>query len=180
MRSSLVHARLPDTFAYYAAKYAAEIFNVLPVKGARFPNGKQGTPYELFHEQKPRVSSFRVFGCPCVAKKFSVALNDITSTAHISVRNRRRNNIRNHTSQRGVRGIFIGFPHNQKGFQIYVPSTRQTKTSLDVEFDEHFKTAIAYNWKPFNDSLTLRPLETSSIIPEGPTEHRRHFRLQTP
>ena len=106
MHSNLVHAHLPDTFAYYAAKYAAEIF-----KGARFPDEKQWTPYELFHEQKPHVSLFRIFGCPCVAKTFSVALNDITNTAHISIRKRQRNNIRNHTSQRGVRGIFLGFKY---------------------------------------------------------------------
>ena len=80
-------------------------------------------------------------------------------------------NIKNNTSQQGIRGIFIGFPRNQKGYQIYIPSTRKAKISLDVEFDEYFKTAIAYTWKPFNDSLFLRPSTGNSNLPNDPAEH---------
>jgi hypothetical protein len=34
-RSLLVHARLPDTFWFQAICYAAQIFNVLPVRGLK-------------------------------------------------------------------------------------------------------------------------------------------------
>ena len=112
MRTLLVHARLPDTFAYYAAKYSAEIFNLLPIKGAHFPDGCQGTPHELFYQSKPRLSEFRVFGCPCVAKKYTISPTYSPSTGDKLSNKRKYNLIKNTTSQQGIRGIFIGFPRN--------------------------------------------------------------------
>ena len=151
MRKILLHARLPETFSFFAVTYAAHIFNVLPIKGSILPNGAQGTPYHLFHNKRPCISQFRVFGCPCVVKKHTISKDG------------KPNN--NNTFQRGVRGIFIGFPPKQKGFQIYIPATGRTITSLDVEFDENFQSAIAYTWTPFHDALSLRP--THSFLHES-------------
>ena len=53
---------------------------------------------------------------------------------------------------------------------LYIPSTQKTKISLDVEFDEYFKTAIAYTWKPFNDALTLRPKDSNPTLLDGASE----------
>jgi hypothetical protein len=48
---------------------------------------------------------------------------------------------------------------------IFVPSTRQIVVSGDVVFDETFYSAIATTWRPFHDSLALRPINSS--IPTG-------------
>ena len=36
----------------------------------------------------------------------------------------------------GFRGIFVGIPQHQKGYLVYVPSTRKVISSYDVVFDE--------------------------------------------
>ena len=157
MRKILLHARLPETFSYFAVTYAAHIFNVLPIKGSILPNGAQSTPYHLFHNKRPCIAQFRVFGCPCVVKKHTISKQGQPSN--------------NNTFQRGVRGIYIGFPPKQKGFQIYIPATGRTITSLDVEFDENFKSAIAYTWTPFHDALSLRPTHSSLLESTPAIEH---------
>ncbi len=76
------------------------------------------TPYELFVGAKPKVSHFRVFGCPCIAKKWT-----------ISVDGKPEDNSKG--TQRGIRGIHLGFSPTQKGLLLYVPSTRQIVISGD-------------------------------------------------
>ena len=51
-------------------------------------------------------------------------------------------NIR-HQAQKGFRGIFLGIPQHQKGYLVYVPSTRKIISSYDVVFDESFSSALA-------------------------------------
>ncbi len=66
-------------------------------------------------------------------------------------------------TERGIRGIFIGFATNQKGFLVYLPSTRRIAISADVLFYESFQTAIVTNWRQYQDSLALQP--ALSFIP---------------
>jgi hypothetical protein len=56
----------------------------------------------LFVGSKPMVSHFRVFGCPCIAKKWT-----------ISVDGKPEDNSKG--MQRGIRGIHLGFSRTQKG-----------------------------------------------------------------
>ena len=149
-RAMLVHARLPDTYLFHSIRYACEVFAVLPVAGLYTHDQQPATPTQLFTGQKPIVSHFRVFGCPVVIKKH-VARVDGKSLQK--------------QTQRGVRGIFIGFPDNQKGHLVYVPTTRQIVVSGDTIFDESFFSAIATTWRPFHDALALRPL--ASDVPDG-------------
>ena len=151
-RSMLVHARLPDDYWYHAVRYASAVFNVSPVQGLKNAKGECDTLFELFTGRKPLISQFRVFGCPVVAKKWTVLIDG-----------KRREN----STQRGIRGVFIGFPANQKGYLLYIPSSWQIVVSGDVAFDETFYSAIPTTWKPFNDSLVLRP--TASFIPDPNT-----------
>jgi transposase InsO family protein len=147
-RSMLVHARLPDTYYYHALRYATAVFNVLPVKGVYTKDGVIGTPYELCRGHKPAILEFKVFGCPCVAKKYLAAIDGSTQSKQ---------------TERGIRGVFIGFPENQKGYLLYVPSTRSICVSGDVFFDENFSSAIARTWQQFHDGLALIPKK--SYIP---------------
>jgi hypothetical protein len=151
-RSMLVHARLPDDYWYHAVRYALAVFNLLPVQGLKNAAGNCGTPYELFTGRKLLISHFRVFGCPVVAKKWTVQIDG----------KRKDNN-----AQCGIRGVFIGFPANQKGYLLYIPSSWQIVVSGDVAFDETFYSAIVTTWKPFHDSLVLHP--TASFIPDPNT-----------
>jgi hypothetical protein len=86
---------------------------------------------ELFVVSKPKVSLFRVFGCPCIAKKWKNLVNgkpeDDSKGAH-----------------RGIRGIHLGFSPTQKGWLLYVLfNTRQIFITRDEICDETFASAVA-------------------------------------
>jgi len=153
-RTLLVHARLPDTFWYHAMVYATDIFNVLPVRGMKNEQDCPATPYELFFSKKPSIAGFRVFGCPTVVCQWV--------TQHSS---------QGKQTERGVRGIFLGFDANNKGYMIYSPGSRQIVTSEDVSFDEHFNSAIATTWQQHRDSLALCPVESYIPVVSDTIEH---------
>jgi hypothetical protein len=138
-RSLLVHARLPDSFTFHSLTYSCKIFKVLPVKGL-YIHGHVGTPFELFQGTKPCIREFRVFGCPVTARKWMTSQNGAGKQ-----------------TQRGIRGIFIGFDKNQKGYLFYSPASRQIYLSGDIMFDESFNSTIATTWRLNRDSLALRP-----------------------
>ncbi len=120
------------------------MFNILPLKDLVTVDGTVSTPFELFVGSKLMVSHFRVFGCPCIAKKWT-----------ISVDGKPEDNSKG--TQRGIRGIHLGFSTSQKGLLLYVPSTRQIVTFGDVICDETFASTVAETWRPFHDALALRP-----------------------
>jgi hypothetical protein len=148
-RSLLVHSRLPDTFAYHAIMYSTAIFNVLPVTGLTRADGNIATPHEMFLNLKPLLQDFRVFGCPVVCKKWT------SEGGH-----------ENKQTERGMRGIFIGFSPQQKGFLIYTPGSRHIVISGDVIFDESFSTVTAATWQQHHDSLALHPLRELVTDPD--------------
>ncbi len=67
----------------------------------------------------------------------------------------------------------LGFSPTNKGFLLYVLSTRQIIISGDVICDEAFASTVAETWRSFHDALALRP--TASFIPDPYTvlEHTR-------
>jgi len=67
-------------------------------------------------------------------------------------------------TQRGIRGIFIDFAENQKGYLFYSPASRQIYISGDITFDESFGSTIATTRCLNRDSLALRP--APSAIPD--------------
>ena len=154
----LVHSRLPPTFSHHALLYAVTIFNVIPVKKLVNKNGFPVTPYELFLGEKPRIGHLRVFGCPVVARKWI-----ITNTEGKTLKNK--------TSQRSVKGVFIGLPSNQQGYLLYMPQSNRIAVSMDITFDEHFTSAILLSWTPFQDAMRLRPNESSNIDDYATLEH---------
>jgi hypothetical protein len=95
-----------------------------------------------------------VFGCPCITKKWI-----------ISVDGKPEENSKG--AQTALRGKHLGFPPTQKGLLLYVPTKRQIVISGDVTYDETFASTVAVTWRPFHDTLALRP--TSSLIPDSCT-----------
>jgi transposase InsO family protein len=124
-RSLLVHASLPDTFWYQALQYATCIFNVIPVRGLKNHAEFPATPHELFYGSKPLILSFRVFGCPSIVKRW--------------VADERGNGKQ---TERGMRGVFIGFDTNKKGYLFYMPGSRNILSSADATFDESFHSPL--------------------------------------
>ena len=154
----LVHVRLPPTVFHHALLYAVIIFNIIPVKKLVNKNGFPVTPYELFLGEKPRISHLRVFGCPIVARKWIITNNEGKT-------------VRNKTSQRSVKGIFIGLPSNQQGYLFYMPQSNRIAVSTDMSFDEHLTSALLLSWTPFQDAMKTRPIQTSNIDDYDTLEH---------
>ena len=81
---------------------------------------------------------------PCVVRK---------ATAHVETKTL---NMR-HQAQKVFRGIFVGIPEHQKGYLVYVPSTRKVVSSYDVVFDESFSSAFSYFSRPYSEAMAMRP-----------------------
>ena len=111
--SLVVHARVPEIYVHFALMYTTDhIFPVLLIKYLINEDGDPTTPYKLATVTKPSVSHLRVLFCPCVVRK---------ATAHVETK---MLNMR-HQAQKGFRGIFVGIPQHQKGYLVYVPSTKR-------------------------------------------------------
>jgi hypothetical protein len=159
MRAILVHARLSNHFYHFAGKYAKDILNVLPAKNLLDHNGNPTTPHFKAFRTKPKIGSFRVFGCPASFKRY-------TATT------RRTQN------QQASRGIFIGFPNNQAGWLFYTEKpigSRHLHISHDATFDENFDSALVFDANPFKGSIAIRrtPAATQmqSFNEQTPTEN---------
>ena len=63
-------------------------------------------------------------------------------------------------AQKGFRGIFVGIPQHQKGYLVYVPSTRKVILSYNAMFDESFSSALSYMSQPYAEAMTMRPAVT--------------------
>ena len=120
------------------------IFPVLPIKDLINEDGDTTTPYKLATGTKSSVSHLRVLFCPCVVRK---------AKAHVETKTL---NMR-HQAQEGFCGIFVGITHHQKGYLVYVPSTRKVISSYDVVFDETFSSALSYTSQPYSEAMAMCP-----------------------
>ena len=124
--SLMVHARVLEAYIHFALMYTTDhIFQVIPIKDLINEDGDPTTPHKLVTGKKPSVSHLRVIFCPLVVRK---------DTAHVETK--ALNMI--HQPQKVFRSIFVGIPEHQKGYLVYVPSTRKIISSYDVVFDESF------------------------------------------
>ena len=138
-RSMLAFANLPIEFFHFAIDYAIMILRVLPPKNLVDERGNPITTYQLLHHVKPRISRFKVFGCPVVFKRYQPFKDNKMVTDFKQV-------------QQGSRGIFVGFPSDQAGWLIYVPEKIQNShlvVSMDVAFDQTFMSGAIGTNKPF-------------------------------
>ena len=117
-QSLMVHARVPEVYVYFALMYTTyHIFPVLLIKYLINEDGDPKTPHKLATSMKPSVSHLRVF-FSCVVRK---------ATAHVETKTL---NMR-HQAQKGFYGIFVGIPEHQKGYLVYIPSTRKVILCYD-------------------------------------------------
>ena len=131
------------------------IFPVIPIKHLVNQDGEPNTPHKLATGTKPSVSKIHVLFFPFVVQN---------ATANIDPK---ALNMR-HKSQKGFRGIFVEIPQHQKGYLIYVPSTRKIVYSHDVVFDKTFSSALSYTpllySKPFAMLPAVRESTSQSIL----------------
>ena len=149
------NARLGWPFLHHALHYATHVMDMMPVKGCQVMKDntwEQSCPHKMWYieDKEAYVGLFRVFGCPCVAKvhRRRTLKDDVGDSSILTSKN---------IIQRGVRGIFIGFPKQQAGWSIYIPASSKILSSVDVAFDENFTSeGLAYNKLLFHDSLPVR------------------------
>ena len=146
--SRMVHARVLEAYVHFALMYTTDhIFPVLPIKYLIIEDGDPTTPHKLATDKKPSVSQIHVLFCPCVVRK---------SRAHIETKTL---NIR-HQAQKEFCGIFVGIPQHQKGYLLYVTSTRKIIYSYNVVFDKSFSSALAYTSRPYSEAIAILPAVT--------------------
>ena len=133
------------------------IFLVLPIKDIINEDGDPTMPHKMATGTKPSVSHLRVLFCPCVVRK---------ATAHVETKTL---NMR-HQAQKGFRGISIGIPEHQKGYIVYVPSTRKIIFSCDVVFDESFSSELAYTSQPYSEAMAMIPAAMYTPYATSPKE----------
>ncbi|KAG7558923.1 Ribonuclease H-like superfamily [Arabidopsis thaliana x Arabidopsis arenosa] len=110
-RSLLFQAALPTSFWGESVLTAAYLINRTPTPVL---DGK--TPYEILYSTSPTYDQLRVFGSLCFAKKQSARSDKF--------------------QERGRKGIFVGYPHGQKGWRIYDLESNDFFVSRDVIFQE--------------------------------------------
>ena len=85
-----------------------------------------------------------------------------------------------HQAQKVFRGIFVGIPQHQKGYIVYVPSTRKIIHSYDVVFDEIFSSALSYTSQYYSEAIAMRPAVTYTPCATSPRgKHWRYNHVRT-
>lgn len=110
-RCLLLQAGLSTSFWAEAVATAKFIRNRCPTRSL---NGQ--SPYEKLLKVKPDLSNLKIFGSKVVVLD--------------------KDPNKNKLSPRGIDGIFVGYPREQKGYRIWIPSSRQVICARDVRFLE--------------------------------------------
>ena len=122
--SLMVNARVLEACIHFSLIYTTDhIFPVLPIKDLINKDGDPTTPHKLSTGTKPSVSHLHMLFFPCVVQKATARIE----TKALNMR---------HQSQKVFCSIFVGIPEHQKGYLVYVPSTRNIISSYDVFFYE--------------------------------------------
>ncbi|PHT42265.1 hypothetical protein CQW23_16290 [Capsicum baccatum] len=110
--------------------------------------GKQKTPFEFLHDQKPNVSYFRVFASICyihIPKSSSTKLDP-----------------------KAKRCMFVGYDSCRKGWKFMDPETKGFVTSRDVGFDEVLSWCTTQ--KSSLENVTSDDYQNESLFPEINTQ----------
>ncbi|CAL1397449.1 unnamed protein product [Linum trigynum] len=137
-RALRFHAGLPVKFWGECVLTATFLINRLPSSVLR-----NKTPYEVLLGKIPTYSHLRTFGCLVYAKDTQPGLDKF--------------------AERGRRGVFVGYPHSQKGYRVYDLDLRRVYTSRDVHFVES-----VFPFIPNGTSALAHPLSTTTSRGQDP------------
>nr|KYP59938.1 Copia protein [Cajanus cajan] len=107
-RSMLKEKGLPNTFWAEAIYTAVYLLNRYPTKAVR-----DKTPIEAWSGKKPSAKHLRVFGSIWYDEK------------------------RHKLEDKTVRGIFLGYNSQSKGYRVYNLQKKKLTISRDIEVDEN-------------------------------------------
>ena len=142
--SIMAHARVLEAYIDFILMYTSDhIFPVLPIKDLINENINPTTPFKLTTDTKTSISHLRVLFCPCVVRKDTAIVD------------KKALNMRHH-AQKGFHGIFVGITQHQKGYLVYVLSTRNIIYLYDVVLDESFSSALEHTSRPYSKAMALR------------------------
>jgi len=102
--SMIQEAGMSKGFWPEAHQYSNHVCNRSPTSALT-----QTTPYEVFYDKKPDVSTLRVFGSRC----------------HVRIPKDKRGKLDAHS----LDGILCGFAHRSKAYKVWIPSRHKFKTS---------------------------------------------------
>ena len=128
VRAMLYHGNLPLWLWAEAVSTAVYLRNRSPTSSF-----KGATPYERWYGVKPDVEHLRIFGCNVMV--------------HIPDEKRRK------LDKKSLRGVFVGYPENSKGYKIYNPENRSMLRSRDVIFLENSFGNLRQNKEYCNKEL---------------------------
>ena len=107
--SLMVYAPVYEVYIHFTLIYTAD--HILPVLTIEYLIKKYGeptTPFKLATGMKSSISNLRVLFCPCVVRKATARVG--TKALNMC-----------HQAQKVFCSIFVGIPHHQKGYLVYVP-----------------------------------------------------------
>nr|GEX91903.1 hypothetical protein [Tanacetum cinerariifolium] len=111
VRSMMSQTTLPKSFWDYALKTAARILNMVPTKKV------DKTLYEIWHEQAPKLSYLKVWGCEAFVKRDTLTKPD-------------------KLDPRSFKCIFVGYPKETMKYSFYSPSENKVFVARNAEFFE--------------------------------------------
>ncbi|GJV94409.1 retrotransposon protein, putative, ty1-copia subclass [Tanacetum coccineum] len=112
VRSMMSQTTLPKSFWDYALKTATRILNMVPTKKV------EKTPYEVCHEQDPKLSYLKVWSCEALVKR-----DTLTKP--------------NKLEPRFIKCIFIGYPKETMGYSFYYPPENKVLVARNAKFLEN-------------------------------------------
>nr|GEU47325.1 zinc finger, CCHC-type [Tanacetum cinerariifolium] len=112
VRSMMSQTTLPKSFWDYALKTIARILNMVPTKKV------ENTPYKVWHEQAPKLSYLKVWGCEALVKRDTLTKPD-------------------KLKPRSIKCIFIGYPKETMGYSFYYPPENKVLVARNAKFLEN-------------------------------------------
>ena len=107
-------------------------------------DGESTTSPKLATGTKPSISNLRVLFFPYVVQKLTLHVNINSLNMH-------------HQPQKVSRDIFVGIPQNQKGYLVYVPSTRKKKFLTRLCVWQKQSRELAHISHPYSEALMTQP-----------------------
>jgi hypothetical protein len=115
-KTILHDAGLAREFWTLAVKHVAWVRNRIWHKALKFTDGAGVSPFQALYGRTPKISMAKVFGCDVWRLDMTVKKGSL--------------------EPKGKKGIFVGLSANRKGWLIFDPKTRKTRTSFHCSFDE--------------------------------------------